>query len=179
MTWWHVLVGFLLPNLLGYGGGPAMIPLLQDQAVTNFHWLSNAEFANVLALGNVLPGPIATKMATFIGYQVDGWLGVLIALAATIVPSAVALILLMRLLNRHRQSDAVRGMTAMVQPVIAVLMVALTWEIGKASVMKIGWVQSLIIAALSLWLMQWRKVHPALVIVGAFAYGGIVLPLFH
>jgi chromate transporter len=178
MNEWHLFLGFLTANLLGYGGGPSTIPLMQQEIVNHYHWQTNAEFANMLALANALPGPIATKIATFIGFQVSGWVGVLIALLATVVPSAFALVLLLKLLNRYRQSLVVKGMTLLVQPVIAILMVLLTWQIGRTSVRGIGVVQSLVIAAVALWAMEKRRIHPALVIVAAFVYGGLVLPHF-
>jgi chromate transporter len=66
-------------------------------------------------------------------------------------------------------------MTLLVQPVIAIMMVVLTWQMGKSSISSIGIWHSLGIAAVSFWAMEKLKLHPALVIVAAFAYGGIVL----
>lgn len=66
-------------------------------------------------------------------------------------------------------------MTLLVQPVIAVMMLQLTIQSSKESILSIGWIQFGAIALISYWLMQRRKVHPALVIVGAFVYGGIFL----
>jgi chromate transporter len=176
MTLWHILAGFFIANLLGYGGGPSTIPLIQGQVVTHYHFLTNPAFVNLLAVANSLPGPIATKLAAAIGYQQAGVLGAVIALVMTVVPSAVALILLLRLLNRYRDSAVVRGMTLLVQPVIAVLMALLTWQIGNSSVAQIGWVQSLVIALIAGLAMYWRKIHPVFVILAAFVYGGAILP---
>nr|WP_306813097.1 chromate transporter [Paenibacillus soyae] len=176
MEWLWLLIGFFIANVLGYGGGPASIPLMYREIVTNHAWATPEEFSNILALGNALPGPIATKIAAFVGYDVGGWFGSLVALAATVVPSAVALIILLNILQKHRQSPIVKGMTLLVQPVIAIMMLVLTWQMGESAIESIGWLQSLIIAAVAFWLMQLRKVHPAIVIVGAFAYGGIVIP---
>ena len=162
-------------NVLGYGGGPASIPLMYKEIVTNHGWLTDPEFSNMLALGNALPGPIATKIAAFVGYGVSGWMGMTLALAATIIPSAVALIWLLNLLQKYRTSPVVKGMTLLVQPVIAIMMLTLTWQIGKSSVISIGLLQSLGIAAVAFWAMNIRKIHPALVILAAFAYGGLVL----
>ena len=167
--------GFFIANLLGYGGGPSSIPLMQDQIVNRYHWLTNEQFANVLALGNSLPGPIAAKVAAFVGYGVAGWGGALAALAGTIVPSAAAMIGFLHLLNRFRRSFAVKGMTLLVQPVIAILMAVLTWQIGASSVASIGYVQFFSIALVALYAMQRLKIHPALVIVAAFVYGGLFL----
>ncbi|WP_239617800.1 chromate transporter [Cohnella mopanensis] len=171
-----LLLGFFLSNVLGYGGGPASIPLMYQEVVTHYHWTSDHQFSNILALGNTLPGPIATKIAAFVGYDVAGIPGALIALAATVVPSAVALIVLLRIMQRYRQSSVVKGMTLLVQPVIAVLMLVLTWQMGRTSIDSLGIWQALIIAAIALWAMEKRKIHPAFVILCAFIYGGIVVP---
>ncbi|URN92716.1 MAG: chromate transporter [Candidatus Pristimantibacillus lignocellulolyticus] len=181
MDWLELVwlfIGFFVANVLGYGGGPASIPLMYREVVTNYAWSTPTEFSNILALGNALPGPIATKIAAFVGYDVGGVLGTIIALMATIVPSAVALILLLRVLQKHRQSNVVKGIALLVQPVIAIMMLVLTWEMGQSSIESIGWMQSLIIAAIAFWAMQLRKIHPAIVILVAFAYGGIILPYF-
>lgn len=175
MTLWQLFWGFFVANVLGYGGGPASIPLIQEEVVNHYGWLTNEQFADVLAVGNALPGPIATKIAAFVGYQAGGWLGFIVATIATVVPSAVALILLLKLFNHYRQSGAVKGMTLLVQPVIAVMMVMLTWEMGRISLVSIGTWQSLGIAAVALWAFTKGKIHPALVIVAAFIYGGVVL----
>jgi len=79
-----LLMGFFLSNVLGYGGGPASIPLMYQEIVNHYHWSSDQQFSNILALGNTLPGPIATKFAAFVGYDVAGIPGALIALAATV-----------------------------------------------------------------------------------------------
>ncbi|MGG1662376.1 chromate transporter [Brevibacillus sp. NRS-1366] len=175
MTWWELFWGFFVANVLGYGGGPASIPLLQEEVVNHYEWMTNEQFADVLAVGNALPGPIATKIAAFVGYQEAGWIGVVITSIATIAPSAVALILLLRILNKYRHSSVVKGMTLLVQPVIAIMMVLLTWEMGEVSVETIGIWQSLGIAAVALWAMTKGRIHPALVIVAAFVYGSLVL----
>ncbi len=167
-----------MANLLGYGGGPSTIPLIQDQVVTHYHWLTNPQFANILAVGNTLPGPIATKTAGIIGYSVDGWIGALLALAATILPSAVGIILLLQVVARFRNSRIVKGMTLLIQPVIAVMLAILALELLHSSVARLGWFQALIIVVLSVWLLKFRKVHPVFVILAAFVYGGLILPLF-
>ncbi|RXZ81332.1 chromate transporter [Paenibacillaceae bacterium] len=174
MEWLELIIGFFVANVLGYGGGPASIPLMYQEIVTHREWTTDHQFSNILALGNALPGPIATKIAAFVGYEVSGWFGMLVALAATVVPSAVALIVLLNVLQRHRQSPAVKGMTMLVQPVIAIMMLLLTWQLAANSVQLIGLWQALAIAAIAYWLMGRRKVHPAIVIVCAFAYGGIM-----
>ena len=175
MDWLDLIIGFFLANILGYGGGPASIPLMYHEIVDRYQWSTDAEFSNILALGNALPGPIATKIAAFVGYDVFGIPGMAIALAATIIPSAVALIFLLKLLQKHRQSPIVKGMTLLVQPVVAIMMLLLTWQMASTAVQSAGLWQTLAIAAVAYWAMERKKIHPAIVICVAFAYGGIVL----
>ncbi|MBV6713570.1 chromate transporter [Paenibacillus chitinolyticus] len=176
--WLNLFIGFFVANVLGYGGGPSSIPLVYQEVVTHYHWADDRQFSNILALGNTLPGPIATKIAAYVGYDTAGWFGLAVAIAATVVPSAVALIVLLKLLQKHRQSSVVKGMTLLVQPVIAVMMVVLTWQMAEGSVQSIGIWQSLGIAAVAYWAMQRRKIHPAFVIIAAFVYGGVVIGHF-
>ncbi len=61
MLYWNIFLAFLIPGILGYGGGPASIPLIENEVVQRYEWMTVQEFSEVLALGNSLPGPIATK----------------------------------------------------------------------------------------------------------------------
>ncbi|WP_240415076.1 chromate transporter [Paenibacillus periandrae] len=175
MDWLQLFFGFFISNALGYGGGPSSIPLMYEEIVNHYHWLDNNQFSNMLALGNMLPGPIATKIAAFVGYEAGGWVGFAVSIIATVVPTAVALIWLLNLMQKYRKSDAVKGMTLLVQPVIAIMMVVMTWQLSANSVHTIGIWQSLGIAAVAYFAMVIKKIHPALVIVCAFVYGGIFL----
>ncbi|HEY9577941.1 MAG TPA: chromate transporter [Pseudobacillus sp.] len=178
MIFWQLFLAFFIANLLGYGGGPASIPLMQQEVVDHYGWMTNEQFVDMLAVANALPGPISTKIAAFTGYQQAGWLGLTVATLATVAPSAIAIVILLKVLNRFKHSPVVKGMTLLVQPVIAVMMIMLTWEFSHVSFDSIGYWQSLLIAAIALLAMTKWKIHPAIVIVAAFIYGGLVLPHF-
>ena len=175
MEWLELIYGFFMANLLGYGGGPSSIPLMYQEIVPHYGWLTDEQFSNMLALGNALPGPIATKIAAYVGYDVYGWFGLIVALLATVLPSAAALIFLLEIMQKHKQSPVVKGMTLLVQPVIAVMMAVLTWKMAKSPADSIGIWQTLMIAMIAFWAIKRLKLHPALVILAAFAYGGLVL----
>ena len=83
MDYWNLFVGFFRIGILGFGGGPTMIPLVHAECVKKYGWITDDEFSDVLAMGNALPGPIATKMASYIGYKVKGLIGASIAIMAT------------------------------------------------------------------------------------------------
>ncbi|MCO7175856.1 chromate transporter [Sporolactobacillus kofuensis] len=167
----HMFLAFFIPGILGYGGGPASIPLIENEVVGHYHWMSVTEFSNVLALGNALPGPIATKMAGYIGYQVGGIAGSLVALFATIAPSLILLIVLLQILYRFKDSPKVKRLTLMIRPIIVVMLGVMAWNFFTASNKASGWLPMILIGAASFVLMQRLKVHPAFVVAGALIIG--------
>ncbi|PKR77884.1 transporter [Halalkalibacillus sediminis] len=172
---WDLFVAFFIPGVVGYGGGPASIPLIEHEVVERFGWMTTNEFGEVLAMGNALPGPIATKMAGYIGFNVAGVLGATTALVATVVPSLLAMLLLLGILHKFKDSPKVKRMTAFIRPTIAVLLGALTFQFFETSYQGAGLVQTLILIFASLLLLEKWRVHPALVIAGSLAYGAIFL----
>ncbi len=175
MIYFHLFLAFFIPGILGYGGGPASIPLIENEVVDRYNWLTVKEFSEVLAIGNSLPGPIATKMAGYIGYEVSGVLGAIVAIFATVAPSLFLMITLLSLLMKYKNSPQVKRMTMIVRPVIAVLLGIMTLDLLFSSQESIGTLQTIGIGIISLFLMEKMKVHPAYVIAGALVYGAFFL----
>ena len=86
MIYLEIFLAFLIPGILGYGGGPSSIPLVEREVVGTYEWMTTAEFAEVLALGNALPGPILTKMGAYIGYEAGGVFGSIVAISESVLP---------------------------------------------------------------------------------------------
>lgn len=177
MIYWQLFLAFLIPGILGYGGGPSSIPLIENEVVDHYHWLTVHEFSEMLALGNALPGPIATKMAGYIGYEQAGILGAIVALFATVAPSLLLMITLLSILMKFKHSPRVKNMTKLVRPAIAVLLGIMTVDffMNTASIEGAGYIHTLVIAGVSYLLLEKKKVQPAYVIVGALIYGAVFL----
>lgn len=175
MIYWQLFLAFFIPGIVAYGGGPPSIPLIQNEVVNRYGWLTLEEFGELLALGNALPGPIATKMAGYIGYEVGGWLGSLVALLATVAPSLIVMIFLLEILYRFKDSPKVKRMTQLIRPTIAVLLGVLAGQFLVDSWQDSGWWHTLFLSGASLLLMEKWHVHPAYVIGGALLYGAIIL----
>ena len=175
MILWKIFLAFFIPGILGYGGGPASIPLVENEVVNRYGWLTVEEFSEVLALGNGLPGPIATKMAGYIGYQQAGFLGSTVAVFATVAPSLILMIILLQLLMKYKNSPQVKRMSQYVRPTIAILLGAMAFKFIDNSLEGVGIIQTALLMVASFLLMEKWKVHPALVIIGALAYGTIFL----
>lgn len=173
--YWELFQAFFIPNIVGYGGGPAIIPLIEAEVVGRYGWLTTQEFSEVLALGNGLPSPIATKMAGYIGYKMAGIGGAVVAVGATVLPSLVLMVALLKVLYRFKDSIKVKTMSALVRPTIAVMMGLLTWRFLEGSYSGIGpWQTAGMMAAAYLALEVFRF-HPALVVAASLAYGAVVL----
>ena len=175
MKYWEIFVAFFIPGIVGYGGGPASIPLVQNEVVRNYEWYTVEEFGEVLAIANALPGPIATKMAGYIGYDVGGILGAIIGVFATVAPSLVLMIILLSILYKYKDSPKVKRMTMFIRPAITVLLGVLTFQFLVQSYDNEGILQTAILTIVSLLLLTKFKVHPALVILGALGYGAIFM----
>ncbi|MDF2682297.1 MAG: chromate transporter [Brevibacillus sp.] len=175
MIYLQLFWAFFISNILGYGGGPPSIPLIQNEVVDHYKWMSVKEFGEMLAVGNALPSPIATKLAGYVGYQVAGVPGATVALFATVAPTAIAMILLLQFINLFRSAPQVKAMTQSVRPIVTVLLGTMTYQFIMGAVEGIGWMQTIILSVASYLLLETWKVHPAFVIVGAMVYGFIFI----
>jgi chromate transporter len=175
VTYWQIFLAFFIPGILGYGGGPASIPLIENEVVDRYGWMTVSEFSEMLALGNSLPGPIATKLAGFVGYAQGGVPGSVIAVFAMVAPSLILMIFLLGLLYRFKDSPKVKQMTLLIRPTIAILLGIMAYQFFVTSYEGTGWLNTIFLVAASFLLLEKLKVHPALVIVGALGYGAIFL----
>ncbi len=162
----QLFLAFFRVGILGYGGGPSSIPLVHKEVVDHYKWMNDDEFADVLALGNTLPGPIATKMAGYIGYRVAGILGLINATMATILPTIILMIVLLTTISSVKDYPWVQGMTAAVVPVVGVMLATLTWEFFAKSKESLGWLKSILFLGVSFLLMEVIGLHPAILIGG-------------
>src|SRR5690625_3208803 len=164
---WFIFLAFFRVGMLGYGGGPSSIPLVHKEVVDKYKWMDDEEFGDVLALGNALPGPIATKLPGYIGYRVAGLWGMINALLSTILPTIVIMIILLSALSNFREFDWVQGMTAGVLPVVGMMMAVLTWQFFNRAGKGMGWTVTIILCTVIFILMQLLGVHPG-VLIAAF-----------
>lgn len=171
MIYLQIFWAFFITNILGYGGGPPSIPLIQNEVVDHYGWMTNQQFGEVLAIANALPSPISTKLAGYIGYEVGGWFGAFVGVFATVAPTAIAMVVLLRFVDLFREAPQVKAMTQSVRPVVAVLSGIIAYQFLQGSIEQIGWVHTLILGTLGFLLLEWKKIHPALVIGGAMIYG--------
>jgi chromate transporter len=172
---WNLFIAFFRSGMLGFGGGPSTIPLVHKEVVGTFKWMDDGEFSEVLALGNTLPGPIATKMAGYIGYRVGGAMGLVTALLATVLPTILLMVLLLTSFKQFKDHPRVQGMTDAVVPIVGVMMGVLTWEFFKKTKNGFGWKWGLLLLIGCFIVMVILNVHPGIVI-GILLVAAFVIP---
>jgi chromate transporter len=171
----ELTMGMLRTGILGYGGGPSVIPLIRYEAVSRYQWVKDEEFGEILALANALPGPIAPKMAAYLGYQKKGTLGAIVAVLAHILPTSVGMVALLGVLYALKHSAIVAGMIAAVRPVIAVMLGLMAYEFAAKTWKGLGKVAGLAFALLAFLLLAVLNVNQAIVVLVFLAYGSIHL----
>jgi chromate transporter len=170
----EIITAMFRTGLVGYGGGPAIMTLFRHEAVVRYRWMDNDEFGEILALANTLPGPIATKMAAYMGYRLKGTLGALVAVLSHILPSTVLVVVLFGILYRYRDSPVAQSMVHAVDPVIVVLLGLLAYEFAARTKQGLGWVLAMVTWAVAFALLVLLKAPDAVVVLAFLVYG-----LFH
>ena len=163
-TQWDLFIAFFRIGMLGYGGGPGSIPLIHKEVVGKYKWMTDEDFGDLLALANTLPGPIATKLAGYIGHRVSGLVGMLNAVLATILPTIVLMIILLTSLSSIKDVGWVQGMTAAVIPVVGVMLAVLTLQFLDKAVKGMGWLQTGLMSIIVFALLYFVNVHPGIII---------------
>lgn len=175
MIYWEIFKANFIANILGYGGGPATIPLLEYEVVNRYGWFTVNEYSEMVALGNGLPGPIATKLAGYIGFEMGGYLGAFIGVFATVAPSMVMMIALVGLLLKFKDSPKVIKLTQYIRPTIAVLLGVMTYNFFFNSYEDVGIIHTVLIGVASFLALEKWKISPVFVVLGALLYGAVFL----
>ncbi len=186
MILWQLFICYLKIGLFGFGGGYAMLSLIQHEVVVRHAWITNAQFADIVAISQITPGPIAINSATYVGYTVGmqtglpgfGLLGAIVATTAVCLPSLVLMILVARFFLRLKGNrfveGAMRGMRPVVIGMIAAAALLLIFPHSTAPGERNfidGWSWLLFGAV---FIGSWRKVNPILLIILS-AVAGIVI----
>ncbi len=114
----ELFLSFFHIGLLSFGGGYAAMPLIQEQVVELHGWLSLAGFADIVTIAEMTPGPVAVNCATFVGIQVAGIPGAIVATAGNIAPSCIIATALAYVYYKFRGLETVKAILASIRPVI-------------------------------------------------------------
>lgn len=171
LVWSYLKIGFF-----GFGGGYAMLSLIHSEVVVRNEWLTNGEFSDIIAISQMTPGPIALNSATYIGYEVAGVLGSMVATTAVCIPALTLMILLTRFFLKLHNNRYVQSVVLAMRPVVvgmimsaALLLIFPHSDDGRSFID--GW--SWLIFALAL-LGSAKKINPILLIVVSGIAGVVI-----
>lgn len=178
MTLLQLFLSYLKIGFFGFGGGYAMLSLIHSEVVVSHQWLTNSEFSDIVAISQMTPGPIAINSATYIGYEVAGFWGSVVATVAVSLPALTLMLLITIFFLRLRNNRYVKGVVAGMRPVVigmiasAALLLIFPTSSDGASFID-GWSWVIFVATL---VASARKVNPILLIVisglvGIILYG--------
>lgn len=120
----NIFWSFLKIGAFTFGGGYAMIPLIQHEVINSRGWLTKEEFIELLTLAQAAPGPIALNTAVFVGYKQRGYLGSLASVLGVVIPSFMIILVVAIFFANMRQNQWVDAAFKGMRPAVVALIVA-------------------------------------------------------
>ena len=167
MIYLQLFISYLKIGFFGFGGGYAMLSLIQNEVVVQNAWLTNAEFTDIVALSQMTPGPVAFNSATYVGYEVAGCWGSVVATVSVCLPALTLMILITKFFILLHNNRYVKGLNAGMRPVVigmigAAALLLMFPETQEGASFIDGWSWVLFIVAM---VAAYKKVNPILLIV--------------
>ena len=187
MIYLELFWSFLQIGLFSIGGGYAAMPLIQHQAVDLHGWLTMTQFADVMTIAEMTPGPIAINAATFVGIQTAGLPGAVIATVGCVFPSCVIVMTLAFLYYRFRGLSMVQGVLSGLRPAVVAMIASAGLSLmiiaffGQRAIPADGgtidFLAVCIFTAVLFVLRKW-KINPIYVMAGAGLAGVVLYSVF-
>jgi len=121
MIYVELFFAFLQIGAFSFGGGYAAMPLIQQQVVNQYHWMTMADFTDLITISQMTPGPIAINAATFVGNQVAGFQGALVATLACVLPSCIFVTALAWLYTKYKNLTTMQGILIALRPAVVAM----------------------------------------------------------
>jgi len=158
---------FLKIGTFTFGGGIVIIPMIENEVVNNYGWLTKAEFIDAVTLGQITPGPIIIS-ATFIGYKVCGIVGATIATASVILPSFIMICLATEAIKKFRENKILANFLRGARVAVIGMVFDAGVSIGRSSLVDL---KTVLIASASIICLFKYKINPIWVLLGAGMVG--------
>ncbi|MBO4575137.1 MAG: chromate transporter [Bacteroidales bacterium] len=178
MIYLQLFLAYLKIGIFGFGGGYAMLSMIQFEIVDHYGWMTLEEFTDMVALSQMTPGPVSINIATFTGFSIAGIWGSLLASFSLILPSLLLLTIVLRFLFKNKDNYIVKTTLSSMKPVIAgLIFVAALLMMNAQNFVDFGLHGnniSVIICALSFAGVFWAKINPILLIIASGLVGYFV-----
>lgn len=180
MAYWNLFLTFFKIGAFSFGGGYAMIPFFEKEIAIH-HWAAAADYQKMIALAQIFPGSFAIDSSAFIGYQVSGIPGAILASIALSLPSFLLMVFITKFYDQFKANSYIHMALSGVRPVIIGLLVSAAYIIGIQPIIKslsgtslVLICKAVIFIAAGLGLLKLTKINPILFIL-LFGVAGIVL----
>ena len=174
MTYLLLFYEYFKTGLFAIGGGMATLPFLYDMSARHPDWFTTSQIADMLAVSESTPGPIGVNMATYVGFQVGGVLGAVIATIGLVMPSIIVILIIAAFLRSFRDSRIVQSVFYGLRPASAAMVAAALTNSGMTGLAVLNW-KAIALAAVLLVLTRWVKatkgLHPILFILASAVVG--------
>lgn len=189
MIYLQIFVSFFQIGLLSFGGGYAALPLIENQVIDVHKWLSLAEFADLITISQMTPGPIALNAATFVGTRVGGLFGAIVATIGCVTPSCMIVLILAYLYYKYKNLSTIQGMLNGLRPAVVSLIASAGISILALAIFKTEEttllnmkfsdinIVSLILIAIGVFVLKKYKSNPIHVIIASGVIGFIIYAL--
>lgn len=182
MIYIELFWAFFKVGILSFGGGYAALPLIQEQIVDVNAWITIEQFADILTISEMTPGPMSLNAATFVGTQLAGVGGALISTLGFILPSCIIVTILALLYKKYHSLSIVSGALSGLRPAVvgfiasagATLIILALFAGGDISFDNIDFIAVGIFAAAFLSLRFIKRIPPILVLCAAGGLGGLL-----
>lgn len=165
---WDMFITFFKIGAFTFGGGFAMIPIIQNEIVDKRKWISSEEFMDAISISQASPGPIATNTSIFIGYKLKGLRGALVCMLGTILPSVFIIVIIAKFFYQFRDNAIVEKVFLGIRPAVVALILTAVYKIAYKS--HLGY-DKMLVGLLVALIIVFFKVSPIyLVIAGAVGY---------
>ena len=164
-------ITFFKIGLFTFGGGYAMLPLIQQEMIQH-GWLTVEQFMDIVAVSQMTPGAIAINNATFIGFKLVGIPGVLATTLGVISPSLIIVLIIASVFDKFADNKYVQRAWAGIRPAVVGLILAAVISLGKKAITG---VKEVFIAAIVLFLLAKIDLHPILVIIISAVLGWLLV----
>lgn len=165
-----MFITFVRIGTFTFGGGYAMIPLIQEEVVKKRKWIEEREFIDMLAMAQSAPGVMAINTAIFIGYKMRGFKGSLITAIGTALPSFIIILLIAIVFTSFRENPVIERIFKGIRPAVVALIAAPLYKMGKSA--GITW-KTIIIPIAAVLLIWLGGISPVWIVIAAIL-GGIL-----
>ncbi len=172
-----LFIRFVKIGLVGFGGGWAILPIIQREIVEDAHYLSEDEFYNLVAIAGSTPGPVAVNAATYVGFKTAGLPGAVIATLGVVLPPFTIISFITYSLTQFLDNRLVQAVLKGLKAAIIALIIVVLYSTFKASINGLTTIQvlaSVAITLLVLILVVYFRVHPIMAILLA-GFIGLIL----